>query len=95
MSKPQKTRLDQFCQFEIGENLIRKVYRDLIYDLDGATITELKPLVTQVAHIPNTTKDPITKTLTFTYEKSEEGTWQNEVGVMVDSRRRSIPASLP
>jgi hypothetical protein len=46
-------------------------------------VTTIKPLTTIIATVINPLDEPITKVLTFTYMRSLEGTWSNEVGVSV------------
>jgi hypothetical protein len=78
-----KTTLDDYSRFEVGENLIKKEFADIEYELDTASVKEEEALATMASVIHNPLETAIQKTLTFTYTKSEVGTWNNEVGVSV------------
>lgn len=78
-----KATLDDYSRFVVGENLVKKEFTDIEYELDAASVKDEEALVTMASVIHNPLETAITKTLTFTYTKSEVGTWNNEVGVSV------------
>jgi hypothetical protein len=79
-----KDQIEQSSIFIIDENIIKKEMVNVRYDLDNALVTTIKPLTTIIATVINPLDEPITKVLTFTYMRSLEGTWSNEVGVSVE-----------
>lgn len=72
------------AKFIVGEHLEKKDITDIEYDVAGATMRDIEPLVVISPSITNDSADiPITKELRFHYEKSEVGTWNSELGLSV------------
>eukprot|EP01121_Diplochlamys_sp_Union-15-3_P005668 TRINITY_DN159_c0_g1_i1.p1 TRINITY_DN159_c0_g1~~TRINITY_DN159_c0_g1_i1.p1 ORF type:complete len:316 (-),score=68.94 TRINITY_DN159_c0_g1_i1:53-970(-) len=78
-----KDTIDQYCKFKVGEPLISKEIVDVKYNTSASKISQLSPLVALETTVSNPSSVDVNQTLTYEYEKSETGTWNNSAGIEI------------
>lgn len=78
--KACKVVIDKFCRFKIEEPYYKKQIVRVDYDLAKATIKDETPISAGSLHVENKSSEPSSSTVTYSFEKSVEGTWNNTVG---------------
>jgi hypothetical protein len=68
--------------FEIAEPVIKKEIYDVKYDIPNTPVDDSPPLIALNTTVRNDSSSAETKqTLTYSYSKSEVGTWNNTAGI--------------
>jgi len=68
-------------RFEIVQAAIKNEIFDVNYDISGAQIREATPVIALSTSVRNDSDGDANQTLTYSYEKSKVGTWNNTAGV--------------
>ncbi|PBK93639.1 Aerolisin/ETX pore-forming domain-containing protein [Armillaria gallica] len=70
-------------RFEIIQAAIKNEIFDVNYDISGAQIREATPVIALSTSVRNDSDGDANQTLTYSYEKSKVGTWNNTAGVTI------------
>ncbi|KAK0185193.1 hypothetical protein F5146DRAFT_1071820 [Armillaria mellea] len=68
-------------RFEIIQAAIKNEIFDVNYDISGAQIRDATPIIALSTSVRNDSDGDANQTLTYSYEKSKVGTWNNTAGV--------------
>ena len=83
------------CLFTVSEPIISKEIHDVVYDIPKASLLDVPPTIALNTTIRNDSKSSnIQQTLSYSYERSKVGTWNNTAGVGVGAST-SFSAGVP
>ena len=83
------------CIFTVSEPIISKEIHDVVYDIPKASLLDVPPIIALNTTIRNDSKSSdIQQTLSYSYERSKVGTWNNTAGIEVGTQA-SFSAGVP
>ena len=85
--------INESSQLEILQAAIENKITDVKYDIPGARVRELAPLIGPITFVRNDSDGDINQTLSYAYEKSV-GTWNNSAGIEIGAKT-TFKAGVP
>ena len=86
--------INESSWFGILQAAIKNEITDVKYDIPGAKVRKLPPHVALSASVRNNSDGDANQTLTYSYEKSSVGTWNNSAGVEIGAKA-TFSAGIP
>ncbi|MDR1670882.1 MAG: aerolysin family beta-barrel pore-forming toxin [Spiroplasmataceae bacterium] len=81
-----KNFADKNCKFFISGAQISREIKNVEYKVSQSVIKETKPLIVLEAEVKNDSSSETKQTLSYSYNKSEKGTWNNSSGMEIGTK---------
>ena len=86
--------INESSQFEILAASIKNEITDVQYNIPDGKVREAAPLIALSTSVRNDSDGSVNQTLTYSYEKSSVGTWNNTAGIEIGAKT-SFSAGVP